>query len=207
MIYADGTTLTGYFQLSACGSISWNANDQIYYNFLWNTNLPLYLWNLSLPCTLLILLVQWQHRRYAIDLLIYLQGCTATLGHCKPRPHHYHLKITYLTTTPTQPFPAIMQIVIALVAWRVPLSFRFTKERKGNRHPMAYMPFGGGPRNCIGMRFAIMEAKMEVINMLKRFTILKCAETQVPLKLTRDGIHGPAEGVYVKLIKKRMIYP
>ena len=82
------------------------------------------------------------------------------------------------------------------------LSFRFTKERKGNRHPMAYMPFGGGPRNCIGMRFAIMEAKMEVINMLKRFTILKCTETQVPLKCTRDGIHGPAEGVYVKLIKR-----
>ena len=82
------------------------------------------------------------------------------------------------------------------------MSFRFTKERKGNRHAMAYMPFGGGPRNCIGMRFAIMEAKMEVINMLKRFTILKCAETQVPLKCTRDGIHGPAEGVYVKLIKR-----
>ena len=67
---------------------------------------------------------------------------------------------------------------------------------------MAYMPFGGGPRNCIGMRFAIMEAKMAVINMLKRFTVVKCSETQIPLKVNTDGIHGPAEGVYVKLEKR-----
>ena len=65
---------------------------------------------------------------------------------------------------------------------------------------MAYMPFGGGPRNCIGMRFAIMEAKMAMINTLMRFTIVRCPETQVPLKLTSDAIHGPAEGVYVKLV-------
>ena len=82
------------------------------------------------------------------------------------------------------------------------LIFRFTKERKGNRHPMAYLPFGGGPRNCIGMRFGIMEAKMAMINTLMRFTIVKCPETKVPLKLTTDAIHGPAEGVYVKLIKR-----
>ena len=68
---------------------------------------------------------------------------------------------------------------------------------------MAYMPFGGGPRNCIGMRFAIMQSKMEVINMLKRFTVVRCAETQVPLKRANSGIYGPADGVFVKLIKRK----
>ncbi len=68
---------------------------------------------------------------------------------------------------------------------------------------MAYMPFGGGPRNCIGMRFAIMEAKMGIINMLSRFTVVKCPETETSLKLATDGIRGPTDGVFVKLVKRK----
>ena len=61
------------------------------------------------------------------------------------------------------------------------LSFihRFTPEEKAKRHPCAYMPFGNGPRSCIGMRFALLEAKMALIEIVSKFRIVLAPETKV----------------------------
>jgi cytochrome P450 len=37
---------------------------------------------------------------------------------------------------------------------------RFTDEASAARPPFAYFPFGGGPRQCIGNNFALMEAQL-----------------------------------------------
>ena len=58
-------------------------------------------------------------------------------------------------------------------------SLRFTPEEKAKRHPCAYLPFGYGPRNCIGMRFALLEAKMALIEILSKFRIVLAPETKV----------------------------
>jgi len=45
--------------------------------------------------------------------------------------------------------------------WDNPDAFdpgRFTAERRADRHRFQYLPFGGGPRVCVGARFATAEA-------------------------------------------------
>ena len=44
---------------------------------------------------------------------------------------------------------------------------------------MMFQPFGAGPRNCIGMRFAEMEIKMAMCHLLRKYTLRPCEDTPV----------------------------
>ena len=60
---------------------------------------------------------------------------------------------------------------------------RFTPEQKAKRNPLCHIPFGYGPRNCIGSRFALMEAKMALIEILKGYHFVRVPETEVSGRL------------------------
>ena len=56
--------------------------------------------------------------------------------------------------------------------WNEPEEFkpeRFEKENMKGKPSFAYMPFGGGPRLCIGNNFAMMEMQMVILELLKRY--------------------------------------
>lgn len=57
--------------------------------------------------------------------------------------------------------------------------FRFSKENKDSIDHYTYMPFGAGPRNCIGMRFALVMMKLAMVEILQRFSFSVCKETEV----------------------------
>ncbi|KAI2474031.1 hypothetical protein C4B38_000115 [Diabrotica virgifera virgifera] len=63
---------------------------------------------------------------------------------------------------------------------------RFSDENKSDIKPYAFQPFGVGPRNCIGSRFAILETKVLFFYILKHFSIVPTEKTVIPVKMVNN---------------------
>jgi cytochrome P450 len=56
--------------------------------------------------------------------------------------------------------------------WEAPEVFnpaRFAPEKRKEQVPFSYLPFGGGPRLCIGNNFAMMEMQLILTDMIRRY--------------------------------------
>ena len=101
------------------------------------------------------------------------------------------------------------EVVIAIYAlhhdpdaWQDPEKFdpeRFRGPSKDTRHAFQFLPFGAGPRNCIGMRFALMEIKITLLRILMKYKFVASPETQVPLEINAGLTLSAKDGVLVRV--------
>lgn len=77
---------------------------------------------------------------------------------------------------------------------------RFTKANIAARHPYAWIPFGEGPRNCIGLRFAMMETRIGLATILTNYRLLPSEKT--PKKVIfdpRSNVLSTAGGMHLRI--------
>ncbi|XP_048449381.1 cytochrome P450 3A19-like [Rhincodon typus] len=89
--------------------------------------------------------------------------------------------------------------------WPEPEEFRperFSEENKESQDPYTFLPFGVGPRNCIGMRFAQLAMKMALTSVLQHMTIVTCKETLIPLELDVTGVMQPKKPIILKFVPR-----
>jgi cytochrome P450 len=124
------------------------------------------------------------------------------------------------TTVGGQPLPAGSIVLVSLwnlhrhpAFWEQPERFnpdRFADHRTGSDHHVAFLPFGSGPRTCIGNHFAMVEGVLLLALIAQRYELTLVPGRRVEMELAvtlrpRHGLHmmlrprdggGPETGLH-----------
>ena len=75
-------------------------------------------------------------------------------------------------------------------------------QNKGKIVTGTYLPFGMGPRQCIGMQIAKIEAKVLMFEILRNFSLEPCEKTQIPMVLDDDHFGKIKGGCHIKFVPR-----
>ena len=77
---------------------------------------------------------------------------------------------------------------------------RFNPTNEESYPLFAYLPFGEGPRNCIGKRLGLLETKMALVAVLKDMHFKESVDTDVPLELAFGISMSPKNGIKLAIV-------
>lgn len=79
---------------------------------------------------------------------------------------------------------------------------RFSAEQLNDRSSVAFLSFGDGPRNCIGLRFAMMQIRVGLISLLSGYKFSACKKSIIPIELRQESfVLNPKHGVWMTVEK------
>lgn len=108
------------------------------------------------------------------------------------RDYHFE-KLNFSIPKGTVLYIAIQAVHHNSHFWPDPLKFDPERFMPGNKEkivPGTYMPFGQGPRHCVGMRFSLTEGKLALARVIMKFQFENVPGLRFPAQRKRGFLPG-----------------